>query len=358
MILLDNIIFELQPYGGVTSVWSSVLKCAFELIPDNLQLLSHDKLDNHPMISLAPDKIVRHKEKNINFMRLRRYCDVACDKNVKIFHSSYFRLAKNKEIKNIVTVHDFIYEKYDSGLSRLVHLTQKKRALKNAAAIICVSENTRKDLFEYHPWLKREIVYVVHNGVSQGFSPITKSEEKQLPYLLYVGGRNIKYKNFRAVLSLLASSVASKMNLQLKVVGGGTFKKYEHKIIEKLGLKEKVTREGYIRESSLNQLYNGAYAFIYPSFYEGFGIPPLEAMAAACPVICSNRASIPEIVGDAGLLFDPNDLTQAEVYLQKLKNPGFRQNIIIKGLMRASAFSWEKTGNKTVEIYKKLLEEV
>lgn len=356
MVLLDNIAFELQKAGGVSLVWRAVLDAC-----QNDSSLNYKYLDSMKGKSniFYPKKLKNTSIINDCDSRfLRRYRDVVVEEDIELFHSSYFRIHANKKVKNIVTIHDFVYEKFDSGIRKYVHLWQKKRALKAATAVICVSENTKQDLLSYHPWLDENKVRVIHNGVSSDFFPLEPSKKYSLPckspYLLYVGGRN-SHKNFNASLVLLTTKLAKELGLKLVVIGGGGLSESELGQIESLQLSESVIHISNVDNSRLNGLYNFAYAFIYPSLYEGFGIPPIEAMAAGCPVICSNVSSIPEVVGNAGLMFDPVSPLDAEKYLLNLSDSEYRKSVITKGVQRASLFSWEKTGQKTVDLYKEVL---
>jgi len=359
MILLDNIAFELQRAGGVSLVWRAILEQCFKDNDINLNLNLLNRKNDNIFCPDIPVHIPVLTEKTP--LSIRRYLDIPKSMPAKVFHSSYFRVHGNKKVKNVVTVHDFVYEKYDQGLRKHIHLFQKMRALKAADAIICVSENTKMDLLDYHPWLSSREIRVIHNGVGQDFYPnsLAKSEmmtdyKVERPYLLYVGGRN-SHKNFNAALMSLNLKAAKEINLGLRVVGGGPFTKSEFESINKLNLLNNVKYVGQVENSKLNQLYNEAFAFIYPSFYEGFGIPPLEAMAAGCPVICSNASSIPEVAGTAGLYFSPNEPESVENYLVLLQESTYRKKIIDMGLSRSAQFSWEKTGLETVKLYKEML---
>ena len=358
MVLLDNIIFELQKAGGVSLVWNSILNACFNDLDIEYTLLDSGKGRSnifYPQIS-PTSKIILDRGP----LLLRRYRDISKNIQTSIFHSSYFRVHKNKKVKNIVTVHDFVYEKFDKGLRKHIHLIQKKHALYKSDAIICVSENTKNDLLEYCPSLSNRDIRVIYNGRSNEYFPLEGSlynesaRDESSSFLLYIGGRNA-HKNFSAVLKLLDTTTARKMNLKLNVVGGGVFTKEELSQLHKLKLAERVTHLGFVDNKTLNQLYNSAFAFVYPSFYEGFGIPPLEAMSAGCPVICSNVSSIPEIAGNAGLLFDPEFPESAEDFLIQLQDTSMRDGIVQKGLQRSMQFSWEKTGKETVQLYKEML---
>ena len=357
MLLLDNIVFELQKAGGVSLVWRAILDAC----------IADTELNCHAIDSGAGFKNIFYPE-NMNGVKLikergplalRRYLTINKNISATVFHSSYFRVHSNKKVKNIVTVHDFVYEKFDSGLRKHVHLLQKKHALKAADVIICVSQNTKEDLLSYHPALGEKEIRVIYNGVSTDFCPHKEgadalSNRNNAPYLLYVGGR-FAHKNFNAALQLLLTPAANKMGLKLKVVGGGALTDKEQELISHLGLLNKVSHTGHVSSKELNMLYNLAFAFIYPSLYEGFGIPPLEAMAAGCPVICSNISSIPEVVGQAGLLFDPTQIESVEPYLEKLQHRDYRQQIVRNGLEHSAQFSWHKTGQQTLSLYKELL---
>lgn len=355
MILLDNIAFELQRAGGVSLVWRAILEQCFKDNDINLNLLNR-KNDNIFCPNI-PSHINVLSEKTP--LSIRRYLDIPKSMPAEVFHSSYFRVHGNKKVKNVVTVHDFVYERYDSGIRKHIHLLQKTRALNAADIIICVSENTKQDLLDFHPHLSSKEIKVIHNGVGNDFFIIdslfneTKVTYKN-PFLLYVGGRNT-HKNFTAVLDILKTATASYFDMELIVVGGGAFSDYEMKLIKELDLTKKIRHLGQVGNAKLNELYNLAYAFIYPSFYEGFGIPPLEAMASGCPVICSNVSSIPEVVGEGGLLFNPLEPKSVEEYLIKLQDKEYRQVVISKGIDRAKMFSWEKTGQETLKLYKGIL---
>jgi glycosyltransferase involved in cell wall biosynthesis len=138
-------------------------------------------------------------------------------------------------------------------------------------------------------------------------------------------------------------------------VVGAPFNEREEKLILDLKLSDAIEQYGYVTDAHLAKLYRCSRAFVYPSFYEGFGIPPLEAMACGTAVIASNRSSIPEVVGDAGVLFDPASSDELADILPGLHgDEGLREQLIARGYERAKSFSWEKTAAQTVEIYRSL----
>ena len=348
MLLLDNIIFDLQKNGGVSNVWKAVLR---ELNKSGLEFFCIKSKYESQSPYLKNTKFYV-KDKSLPVI-VKRYLDCTVN-NVSVFHSSYFRVHKDDSVINVLTIHDFIYEQYSSGFGKWIHLRQKLHALKKADAIICVSENTKSDLFRFHPWVNKNIVSVIYNGVDKNiFYPLqTKSFRS---FLLYVGGRGA-HKNFDFVLKLMTSKELS--SIKLVVVGGAKFSKDEMEFISKNDLKDKITHKQNIDDAELNNIYNEALALIYPSYYEGFGIPPLEAMSAGCPVICSGTSSLPEVVGDAGLFVDINNFASALPHIKDLTDPIKRQAIVAKGLIQASKFSWKKTACQTIALYKCLLHKV
>jgi glycosyltransferase involved in cell wall biosynthesis len=339
----------LQKHGGISTVWNSILNAIDKEIIDVDYL--EDKRQNK---ALGVDYI----GKNLP-LSIRRYLPIILKNHApKVFHSSYFRICKNKSTKNIVTVHDFIYEKYDKGLRKKVHLTQKNYALRNADAIVCVSENTKQDLISYFPWIDESIVRVIHNGVSNDFFVEENSGNLHVdtlaPYILFVGSRH-QHKNFDAVISLMQTETVESLGLSLITVGGGELSQQHELLLSPITSKGKYKHISSVSNSVLRKLYNEAYCFIYPSLYEGFGIPPLEAMACGCPVICSDSSSIPEVVGNAGLLFNPYKVEGAEEYISKLEDESYRNLVIQKGLKRSRKLSSENTGKNTVDLYKEFI---
>lgn len=275
-----------------------------------------------------------------------------------IFHSSYFRYSNNKDAINVTTVHDFTYEYYSQGIRKWVHGWQKKKAVKKSAGIICVSENTKKDLLEFYPWVDGSCVKVIYNGVSELFAPVVGSREKLKeilgfdavqPYLLFVGDRS-PYKNFDLFVELGRQLT----DYNLVVVGGKLFNDIEQEKISKI--KGRVHHFRGVATDVLNLLYNSAFCLVYPSSYEGFGIPVLEAMRAGCPVVSTNLSSIPEVAGDAGLLVDQITVEAFAEKIEQLNNANFRKNIVQKGFKQASKFSWDKCFEETYAFYQELWE--
>jgi glycosyltransferase involved in cell wall biosynthesis len=348
-LVLDNLVFDLQPHGGITSIWEAILRGVSRANDIDVAYLQADRHDAR-LAGLAGHGSQTLNDTGSTF--LRRFRKPRLPAGAKLFHSSYFRVAAAPEIRNIVTVHDCVAEKFDRGPRRVLHLAQKKSALRAAHTVICVSESTRRDLLELYPWLAPERVITVHNGIDLDY--FTPNHTERGKALLYVGARSI-HKNFGLALDLVASPIASEMGLSLDVLGGGTPTTAERERIAHLGIADRVRFLGPLNLEGVRAAYRRAFALVYPSFYEGFGIPPLEAMACGCPVLCSNRSSLPEVVGDAAILFDPTNLGTAKDALSKLCDNSTKNWLIDAGFARSAQFSSEAMVERTIEVYRRTL---
>ena len=281
---------------------------------------------------------------------MERYRDVSLKYNKPfIFHSSHYRICKNPNAINITTVHDFTYERYRKGLAKWVHSWQKNKAIRKADVVVCISESTKRDVLHFVPEISEEKIRVIYNGVSSDYKPVcSKSYSFLGKYIVFVGSRQA-YKKFDFLVESLSSTFYN-----LAIVGG-PLNDDEYKLLDdKLG-NDRYYYMGYLSNMQLNELYNQAVCLVYPSLYEGFGIPILEAQKAGCPVIALNASSVPEIIGSTPLLL--NSLTTAELHskLEILENETIRNEIIIEGYKNAEKFSWTKMGQDYVTLYKEIM---
>ena len=282
---------------------------------------------------------------------------MSCLKDPFIFHSSYYRISSNKNAINITTVHDFIYEKFRKGIKKEIHCIQKKNALRKSQLILCVSENTKKDLLLYYPEIDSKKIFVVHNGVSEDYKVITSHvipgiKYANQQYLIYVGVRD-EYKRFD-----IAVEITKKLNLNLVIVGGGKLTANEISFIESRLNKNQYQIFANLSNSDLNILYSNALCLIYPSSYEGFGIPVIEAQKSGCPVVAYDNGAVKEIIGNTPLLFKEFDLSHIyKIIVENLFDVEKRSKIIDEGLKNSENYSWEITYQKTREIYNLLFKE-
>jgi glycosyltransferase involved in cell wall biosynthesis len=239
-----------------------------------------------------------------------------------------------------------------------------KASARKADSIIAVSENTKKDVIKFYG-IVPDKVKVIHLGVDSNFSPIKNENDDSVlrrynlkpGYILNVGTLEPRKNIVRLLEAYRLIAADLSYAPQLVIAGGkGWLSEDINKYIDSSGLKAKVVLTGYVPETDLPSLYRGAAVFAYPSLYEGFGLPPLEAMASGVPVVSSNISSIPEVVGKAGLLVDPCRIDEiARAVIMALEDDGLRDRMINDGLKRSGQFSWENTAKKTVDLYEEVL---
>jgi glycosyltransferase involved in cell wall biosynthesis len=297
-------------------------------------------------------KIIGMIDAEINQLWLKQH-------NPDIVHETYYSRKDivPKNCKTVITVHDMIHEKFNHlmpkrnrGFSQI-----KAAAIKRADRIICVSENTRNDLLNILD-INPDKVSTIYQGYDlQNSLTVAQSPLFTYPYILYVGERTA-YKNFQRLIQGYASSKVIRDNFYLVCCGSRPFASSEIAMIKKLELdKSKII---YVsgNDATLANIYTHASAFVYPSLYEGFGIPPLEAMSFDCPVVCSNSSSIPEVVADAGEYFDPYEIDSITAALERVLFSETRaKELILKGKERIKFFSWEDCAKKTSIIYRSLV---
>lgn len=291
---------------------------------------------------------------------------------VRILHTPAFAPPAIKCAKLVVTVHDLIGMLFPNSLrwpSALYWGKWLPWTLYKADAILADSEHTKKDLIRHLGIQKKKIrvIYLSgHEAFSSAISQASIGEVKKIygireKYFLFVGTLEPR-KNLRRVIEAFGKFRRQHMTderYQLVIVGS---KAYGHgEFFRSLAGPCGVTLEdviftGYVNHADLNALYSGAEIFVYPSLYEGFGIPILEAMASGTPVLASTQTSVPEVTGEAALLVDPRDMTQLVQAMADLsKDPLLRKQLIAKGFERIKRFSWKETARQTLEVYRSLL---
>ncbi len=320
MLHVDGVIYNLQQTGGISVLFDEILK----RMPRESFTLDIPKL-SYPW---------------------SRYGHAKFDSPSSIFHSTYYRLPEGKSAGIVTTVHDFTYEKFARGVRKGLHSWQKRRAISGADVIICVSESTKSDLYEFAKVTSNQKVIVVPNGVSESYRHLAHSVDEQI---LFVGARGT-YKNFRNVVLALSRIP----DIKIICVGGGEYSIDERKFLER-HIPGRYKHAGKITNEELNEQYNKSICLVYPSLYEGFGIPVLEAMSAGCPVIAVCSSSIPEVAGNAAWLLDTGSVEEIADGIDFFSSKVNRERFMMLGFSQASKFSWDITYRLTLRIYEELL---
>ena len=288
---------------------------------------------------------------HINTLGLSLFAGLA---HADIYHQTYYSFFLPRfRGKRVVTVHDLIYflfPQYFQDNDRMRAQTEKSVAA--AHGIIAVSEHTKKDLVRILN-VPEDRVQVIYEANSLTGAPGAKNPMGG-PYILYVGQR-FHWKNFITLLRAYAGSPQLNRNYRLVCFGGSEWTPEEKTVLESQDLHSRVMRTRGPDEL-LATFYSHAAALVYPSLYEGFGLPVLEAMHYGCPVVASTGGSIPEIAGDAALFFDPQNVSMLQQrLLECVDNKEQRQELSRKGREREATFSWKKCADQTYGFYTRLL---
>lgn len=266
------------------------------------------------------------------------------------------RIMLNNKPKVVMTVHDLIHEmlsEKDPIMKRGAY--DREKMLKISDEVIAISNNTKKDLLYYYPWVDERKISVVYHGFPE--ETLGESKPKNMPndFVFFVGQRS-SYKNFSTFIRAMGILHKKIKKLYIVCAGGGAFTEKEQKIIKEAGLVGLVSQK-FMTDEELVYCYRHARCFVFPSLYEGFGMPILEAFYYDCPVVLSNASCFPEIAGDAGIYFDGmnvDDIAEKIEMVYKM-NDVERTILIKKGHDRLHNFSWNKAAKETVAIYKKAI---
>lgn len=291
--------------------------------------------------------------------------------SVDLFHSTNFLCLSQRKGKRVVTVFDLtflLFPQYHPRLRVMIFKNFFSKSLELADRIIAISENTKRDLMHLMQVPEEKIV-VTPLAASEIFKPVVVQEASRIlsrygitfrDYLLYVGTIEPR-KNLFRLLKAFEIFCSSHSTAPLLVLVGrtGWLSGDFYRALESSPWKKNIRLLGYVPEMDLPALYSGALAFVYPSLYEGFGLPPLEAMMCGTPVITSNNSSLPEVTGDAALLVNPLEVEEiAEALMRIGRDYSLREEMRKKGLERAKLFTWGETAKKTLGVYESVLTRV
>ncbi len=370
-IFIDGYIFWIQRQGGISRHWSELLAKMAELNSNSefylyLRPYSVNTLSQYSNVRLLeaktslPVRVYNQMENSLIAWYIWR-------NRPDVFHSTYYTRTNALGIPNVVTVYDTIYELFPQYFPPKIDqfLAKKREVILNADKIIAVSQNTKEDVMSiYH--LPEEKVEVIYEGIDMTkFKPAENDRLKRdfiqryalsKPYFLYVG-RRMGYKNFSTLLKAFGNSRLKEDYMLLVIGGESRLCPEEHEIIERGELSECVKFLGQLSTDELILAYSSAHAFVMSSLYEGFGLPVLEAMACGTPVIASNSSSVPEVAGNAAVLFNPRDRDSTVDALERVAQENVRVDLIERGFERVRLFSWDEAARRTLGVYEEVVGE-
>lgn len=360
-IIYDSQIFDQQKFGGISRYFCEIIS-RIQFKYDIAVRYS----ENHYLLQ---SKIGKHCLRIPHWL-FCKYSEKLYRKNRKLgrkllqspmphlYHPTYYDTSFLSYIGDapfVVTVHDMIYEKFSELImGSEVIIRQKKEMITKANRIIAISEYTKKDIIEILN-IDPSKIDVIYHGTSLLAPPTEYKLSLPDPYILFVGDRAF-YKNFQRLME--AFSIIGQTNRNLHMVcTGKPFTDDEIQQIAHLGLQSKIQQLS-VEDKHLAELYARASLFVFPSYYEGFGIPILEAFACNCPVALSHATCFPEIAGNAGAYFDPYSVSSiADTITRVISNEQERQKLILAGQERLKLYSWEKAARETECVYLKTLKE-
>ncbi len=360
-ILYDNSIFFKQSYGGISKYFIKLFKYFQDKEDINFFISStvhkNQYLKNYYSKLYFLQKYPLFFEKI--FERLNNF-NLKKDNYIfkpDIIHYTYYGPQISKKTKSILTVYDLIHEKFYKKYGfKKPFFNYRKKILDHVDAIISISENTKKDLIEIYK-INENKIHTIHLGIDtnneKGLVNIDLSNQN--PYILYVGNRS-KHKNFISVVKAYSGSKKINKNFDFICFGGGNFNFNEINLLNELNITGKV-KQFSGNDSDLNQLYKNANLLVYPTLYEGFGLPPMEAIQNDCPVLISNTGSLKEVYNESVIYI--NDPLNVEEWINNIEiilfQKKIREEFLIKGKKRIELYSWNKCADQTKKLYQKLL---
>ena len=367
-VLIDGRIYGMQPYGGINRYFTEVLS-RMGNVDDGVEILLHLPKEaqgelphgNHIRI-VAPRQgsgFVRPFVRRTRGVRLRAF-------KPRIFHSTYYQEPYWSGMKSVVSVHDFVQERYRHLMtaSSVAFTTMKRRVIETADAVLAVSHATRRDILTYTSADPGRIS-VVHHGVSEPFASGAPSKEEvdlfrqdhgiNSPYWLFVGRRRL-YKNFDTFFQAWLRLSAECDDVTSLVAVGPEARLSDNQVaaLVRNRLEERVVVLQSSDDNLLRAAYGGAQAFVYPSLCEGFGIPLLEAMACGVPVLASDIPPFREVCDDAAAYFDPHDAGVLAELMATMLDQETQQELAARGKERVRAFSWQEATQQIANVYGEL----
>lgn len=363
-IAYDHQAFTMQAYGGISRYYTTLADQLLQQEQDVgvfAGLYRNNYIDDLPSGIVRGSKLVKYPPKTGRFFQWLNHGISQVQMKTwtpDVIHETYYSSLPRLKTGavRVTSVYDMIHELFNDQFSKRDMTTEwKKATFSRVDHILSISESTKRDLIELLG-IAEEKISVVHLGVDLTAFQIPTSVVSNIKksYLLYVGGRG-GYKNFAGFIKAFASSPQLKSEFDVITFGGGAFTSSEKQQIKQCELGETQVRQISGDDQKLAQLYAHAAAFVYPSLYEGFGLPPLEAMASGCPVVTSNTSSMPEVVKQAGEYFNPSDVEDMRNAIERVVfSPARQTELIALGYENIKHFSWQKCAHETLVIYQKI----
>lgn len=356
-VVFDNKAYYIQKFGGVSVLFKELHERVLKDINVECKFVEYGEGGNSYQESLGiPHNMIIPKSSS--FFNLKRLLPVVLKEDEPfIFHSTYFSYCSNKNAINVNTILDFIEHRVGNGFGSMMRSSFQNFIIGKSDMNVCISNSTKRDLLSICPNVSEDKVGVIHLSASKTYRVLTNCQYN-LPfppksYLIYVGSRE-KRKNYYLLRNIIGHT---KYNL---VIAGNKLSDEEKKSLEEYIPQKRYVSLGYTEDERLNELYNNAAALVYPSSYEGFGIPILEAQQAGCPVIALNTSSIPEVISltpeSCPLLMNEGTEQELLMKVNLLTNEKLMSQIVEDGLKNAKRFSWDKMYNEYRDLYVKLLE--
>ena len=357
-VIYDYQIFALQKYGGISRYYKQLLDAykQFENVETILPLV---RSKNYYVSDVCKPNITIRRKTDTILNCAAFCCAYLKNKNsIRIIHPTYYypqylRMIPTKwrkKSKIIITVHDLICELFYPDMEPL---DKRKSTILSADGIIAISESTKNDLLRVYPELDPQKITVIYHGVNPDTFQYKKEVEINRPYILFVGQRTT-YKNGERYMRAIGCVGKKNHELSFVFAGGNPFSESEKSILREEGIYERC-RQINVSDEELYYLYSNAICFVFPSLYEGFGIPILEAFSCQCPVVLSNSSCFPEIAQDAALYFDGESIEDMSRQISSIINDVNARNALIeKGNKRIKLFSVEKTAKETLLFYQRI----
>ena len=366
-VFFDHQIFTEQTHGGISRYFFELMD---EFESHDEKLISSTIFSNNEYLRFSnkrssipffPNTHFKGKIRLMNGVNRWNSERILRNGNYDVFHPTFYDRYFLKMLGSkpfVLTVHDLINEKFISKydyLKKELDITNSKRELiLRANHLIAISESTKNDIIDYYKVDKSKIS-VVHHGFSFPINEEITDPILNFKYVLFVGKR-IMYKNFLFTIETV-SDLLIKNDLKFVCFGGGAFTSQEISSISTLGLVGRILFVDKVDDNTLSNLYRHALFFVFPSLYEGFGLPLLEAFSSYCPVLSSDAGSLKEIGGNAAVYFDPtNKESLYSRFLEMIESEETRSNAAMKGNLRLRDFSWEKTFSETINVYNSVLQ--